>query len=166
MTPESGFLAGSGTSRPVTPMTASLRLMAVLTLIALAAPRLRAQDPAPLFETRGVWFAPALGDGGWPVPGADAVAQEAALRDRIRAAHAMGLNTFVLQVTDNGDALFPSDRLPRAPHRSSAGIAHCRPGRSAAHLHGPPSFVPPSPGTTRMSTRSFAMRPSGPSPFA
>ena len=47
---------------------------------------------APLVETRGVWFATVLGDGGWPTfPSDPAGVQEAELRSIIREIHALDL---------------------------------------------------------------------------
>ncbi len=90
-------------------------VLALLTPVAA-----RGQTP-PLFETRGVWFATVLRDGGWPADGDDAEAQEAALRLRIGQAHALGLNTFVFQAVARGDALYPSTRLPWSPLPRGAG---------------------------------------------
>ncbi len=81
-----------------------------------------AQD-APLFETRAVWFATVLGDGNWPESTSDsAVKQEADLRDRIRTAHSMGLNTFIMQVVARGDAMYESERLPWSARLKGAGV--------------------------------------------
>lgn len=91
-----------------------------LGLVASAA----AQDggEAPLFETRAVWFATVLRDGGWPGGPADPPdVQARALRERIRQAHALGINTFVMQVVARGDALYPSEHLPWAHQLKAAG---------------------------------------------
>lgn len=82
-----------------------------------------AQSPAPLFETRGVWFMTSLGDGNWPERGPNDTAEKQAadLRDRVRAAHAQGLNTFAFLVTHQGDALYASARLPWSPIPVGAG---------------------------------------------
>ncbi|MEZ4695074.1 MAG: family 10 glycosylhydrolase [Rhodothermales bacterium] len=60
-----------------------------------------------------MWFATVLRDGNWPVSSLDSPAkQEADLRDRIRHAHDLGLNTFVFQAVSRGDAMYSSERLP------------------------------------------------------
>jgi uncharacterized lipoprotein YddW (UPF0748 family) len=95
---------------------------ALLALLFFAAPIVHAQTPeAPLLETRAVWFATVLQDGGWPVTGADPASQAEALRDRIRTAHALGLNTFIFQAVARGDALYPSTLLPWSPVTKGAG---------------------------------------------
>lgn len=66
----------------------------------------------PFFETRAVWLATVLRDGNWPTTGAPPDQQAEALRGIIRQAHAMGINTFFMQVVARGDAMYPSARLP------------------------------------------------------
>ncbi|HMB90711.1 MAG TPA: family 10 glycosylhydrolase [Rhodothermales bacterium] len=80
-----------------------------------------AQTADPLFETRAVWFATVLRDGGWPVQGASASSQEQALRERIRRAYGLGMNTFIFQAVARGDALYPSTRLPWTEKPLGAG---------------------------------------------
>jgi hypothetical protein len=75
-----------------------------------------------LAETRGVWFATVLRDGGWPrFPTDPAATQEADLRARIREAWQLGLNTFVFQAVARGDAMYPSARLPWSVRLGGAG---------------------------------------------
>ncbi len=80
-----------------------------------------AQAQAPLFETRAVWFATVLRDGGWPAFGSDPASQPEALRQRIRDAHQVGINTFIFQAVARGDALYPSQRLPWSEKPLGAG---------------------------------------------
>ena len=79
-----------------------------------------AQTP-PLFETRAVWFATVLRDGDWPVQGTSASSQEQALRERIRRAYGLGMNTFIFQAVARGDALYSSTRLPWTEKPLGAG---------------------------------------------
>ena len=84
-----------------------------------------AQTPvySPLFETRAVWFATLLGDGHWPQSALDPPnEQEEDLRARIRQARALGINTFIFQVTSRGDAMYRSTRLPWSPRLKGAGM--------------------------------------------
>ena len=85
-------------------------------------PNVAAQtNDAPFFETRAVWLATVLRDGNWPVTGAPASQQESALRDLIRNAHRLGMNTFYFQAVARGDAMYPSSRLPWSALLKGAG---------------------------------------------
>ena len=75
----------------------------------------------PFYETRAVWLATVLQDGNWPVTGMPADQQEEALRDVIRQAHQMGINTFYFQAVSRGDAMYPSERLPWSALLKAAG---------------------------------------------
>ncbi|RMF60553.1 MAG: T9SS C-terminal target domain-containing protein [Bacteroidetes bacterium] len=98
------------------------RLFLLLCLSALYAASSHSQ-PAPLFETRAVWFATVLGDGGWPASTLDTPAKQADdLRDRIRTAHALGMNTFIFQAVARGDAMYPSARLPWSARLRGPGV--------------------------------------------
>lgn len=81
-----------------------------------------ARAQAPLYETRAVWFTQWLDDGRWPPRNEDAEGQAEALREIIRGCKARGLNTFVFQVSSNGDALYPSRRLPWGPGLQGPGL--------------------------------------------
>lgn len=100
----------------------ALRVVLLTVLLGLCPLVAQAQQAAPLFETRAVWFTAALGDGAWPPRTADAAGQAEALRRLIRACHAMGLNTFIFQVTANGDAFYESTRLPWTVSLNGPGI--------------------------------------------
>ncbi|NBC18959.1 MAG: family 10 glycosylhydrolase, partial [Bacteroidetes bacterium] len=94
----------------------------LLALLLLPFSVARAQSPeAPLLETRAVWFATVLQDGGWPVTGTDPDSQAEALRERIRTARALGMNTFIFQAVARGDALYPSTLLPWSPVAKGPG---------------------------------------------
>ena len=67
---------------------------------------------SPFYETRAVWLATVLQDGNWPTTGAPADQQIEQLKDIIRQAHSLGINTFFMQVVARGDAMYPSERLP------------------------------------------------------
>ena len=84
---------------------------------------LRAQTAPPLFETRAVWLATVLADGGWPQAGLPANEQEAKLRDIIQEMHSLGMNTLFFQVIARGDALYPSTRLPWSARPVEAGVS-------------------------------------------
>lgn len=99
-----------------------MKFLFFLVLLMVLPGAVSAQPSAPLFETRAVWFATVLRDGGWPVAGSDAATQAADLRARIQEAHAWGLNTFVFQAVARGDALYPSARLPWSPQPGEAGV--------------------------------------------
>ena len=79
------------------------------------------QIQAPLYETRAVWLATVLQDGNWPLTGAPADQQEDALRNIIREAHALGVNTFYFQAVARGDAMYRSERLPWSALLKGAG---------------------------------------------
>ena len=64
-----------------------MKYLATALLLLLFALPVAAQTSTPLFETRAVWFATVLRDGGWPVQGTSASSQEQALRQRIRQAY-------------------------------------------------------------------------------
>ena len=96
----------------------SATIVAVATAIGVPA----LAQTAPLVETRGVWFATVLGDGGWPAFAGDSPQnQEADLRARIREALNLGLNTFVFQAVARGDAMYASDRVPWSARLNGAG---------------------------------------------
>jgi uncharacterized lipoprotein YddW (UPF0748 family) len=73
-----------------------------------------AQDGEPVeppkHEFRSAWVATA-GGLDWP-RGSSAAAQEASLRQLIRAMKAQGMNAVVFQVVPRGDAYYQSERLP------------------------------------------------------
>lgn len=75
-----------------------------------------------MFETRAVWLATVLGDGGWPLTGAPATQQADDLRALIQEAHAHGINTFVMQVVARGDAMYRSALLPWSARLVGPGI--------------------------------------------
>ncbi len=82
-----------------------------------------AQTAPPLFETRAVWFATVLGDGGWPASTIDTPDRQAEdLRDRIADAGSRGMNTFVFQAVARGDAMYPSERLPWSARLRGPGL--------------------------------------------
>lgn len=98
-----------------------MKFLAITLLLLLFGLPVVAQPTEPLFETRAVWFATVLRDGGWPVQGTSAASQEQALRERIRRAYGLGMNTFIFQAVSRGDALYPSTRLPWTEKPLGAG---------------------------------------------
>ena len=75
----------------------------------------------PLFETRAVWLATILQDGGWPDTRQSAAEQQVALDALLDRAAGLGMNTLYFQVIARGDALYPSTRLPWTPLPRGAG---------------------------------------------
>jgi uncharacterized lipoprotein YddW (UPF0748 family) len=67
---------------------------------------------ALLHETRGTWLT-TVWRLDWP-PVGSAAYQEQRLREIIRNAKSLGLNTVVFQVLSHGEAMYPSERLPWA----------------------------------------------------
>ncbi len=102
--------------------THSIRLAILLfAAVHIGVDDVRGQE-SPLFETRAVWFATVLKDGGWPASASDSPARmEADLRSRIREMHNLGLNTVVYQVIARGDAQYPTGRLPWSGRLKAAG---------------------------------------------
>ena len=106
----------------LSPGRRSLLIVALAGISLLSSGSVHARQ-APLLETRGVWFATVLRDGGWPrFPTDPAAVQEADLRSRIREAWSLGLNTFVFQAVARGDAMYPSTRLPWSVRLGGAGV--------------------------------------------
>lgn len=100
-------------STPLIPglLTRRFWLLAALVLapvLAIAQPA-----PAPLYETRAVWLT-TVWRLDWPSSVNNAAAQEQQLREIIRNAKRLGLNTVVFQIMSHGEAMYPSERLPWA----------------------------------------------------
>ena len=89
---------------------------------AFLSPARAQQGSTSFFETRAVWLATVLGDGNWPETGAPASMQAEALRDIIRTAHGLGINTFYMQVVARGDAMYPSSLLPWSARLAGPGV--------------------------------------------
>ncbi len=92
-------------------------------LLSGLAPGARPAAGQSLYETRAVWLATILQDGGWPDTRQSAAEQQAALEALLDRAAGLGMNTLYFQVIARGDALYPSTRLPWTPLPRGAGNA-------------------------------------------
>ncbi|MDZ4700659.1 MAG: family 10 glycosylhydrolase [Rhodothermales bacterium] len=90
-------------------------------LLSGLAPGARPAAGQSLYETRAVWLATILQDGGWPDTRQSAAEQQAALEALLDRAAGLGMNTLYFQVIARGDALYPSTRLPWTPLPRGAG---------------------------------------------
>jgi uncharacterized lipoprotein YddW (UPF0748 family) len=102
---------------PIASLSGSI-LLAVLLLTGIGCAPLLSPPLEPVSveslprETRGVWYTTVLGLDGFPNPAQSPAQQEQTLRLAVQAAHALGINTFVMQVIRRGEALYPSARMP------------------------------------------------------
>jgi uncharacterized lipoprotein YddW (UPF0748 family) len=69
-------------------------------------------EPTPLYEARGAWLT-TVWRLDWPPQGSSQFQQQR-LREIIQHMKALGMNTVIFQVVSHGEAMYPSERLPRA----------------------------------------------------
>jgi uncharacterized lipoprotein YddW (UPF0748 family) len=88
-------------------------LLSFLVFSTLILPPAQAQtEPAPLYEVRGAWLT-TVWRLDWPPQGTSQFQQQR-LREIIQHMKALGMNTVIFQVVSHGEAMYPSERLPRA----------------------------------------------------